>query len=218
MQLAADGEDNTTAGGFPEIRWAQTANYGYVPNVVMQKVFMAVAMDLGDPTSPYGSVHPRDKEDVGTRLVLAAAAVAYGNNNLYYTGPIPYRAYISIGVTNMRARVSYKNVSTTLKILSPYGFEVACTDSSSEADTWLEGVVSSAVGNDVNINFPLCPAGSRVRMVRYAWRQHPCSFKMCSVYSGGLPSPPFLIPVTVAKRDWHMAQADVLNTGTDAVL
>ena len=158
---------------------------------------MAVAMDLGDPKSPYGSVHPRDKEDVGTRLALAAAAVAYDNEDVYYTGPIPTRAYISIGATNMKARVAYKNVSISLKILSPYGFEVACTNSSSTEDTWLEGVVSNTVAKDVNVNFPLCPPGSRVRMVRYSWRQHPCSFKMCSVYSNGLPSPPFLIPVTV---------------------
>ena len=54
----------------------------------MKNVFMAVAMDLGDPTSPYGSVHPRDKQDVGARLVLASRAVAYGDSSVYYTGPI----------------------------------------------------------------------------------------------------------------------------------
>ena len=87
-QLAADGTANVTVGGFPTIRWAQTANYGYVPNARMNNVFMAVAMDLGDPTSPYGSVHPRDKQDVGARLVLAGRAVAYGDSTVYYTGPI----------------------------------------------------------------------------------------------------------------------------------
>ncbi len=49
---------------------------------------MAVAMDLGDPTSPYGSVHPRDKQDVGARLVLAGRSVAYGDHSVYYTGPL----------------------------------------------------------------------------------------------------------------------------------
>ena len=34
----------------------------------MKDVFMAVAMDLGDPISPFGSVHPRDKQDVGYHL------------------------------------------------------------------------------------------------------------------------------------------------------
>ena len=78
MQLAANGKSNTV-GGFPIIRWAQTANYGYVPNPCMKNVFMAVSMDLGDPTSPYGSVHPRDKQDVGARLSLAGRAVAFGD-------------------------------------------------------------------------------------------------------------------------------------------
>lgn len=54
----------------------------------MKHVFMAVAMDLGDPTSPFGSIHPRDKQDVGARLALAGRAVAYGDSLVYYTGPL----------------------------------------------------------------------------------------------------------------------------------
>ena len=39
--------------GFPNIRWHQTADYGYVPNTRMKNVFMAVSMDLPDFTSPW---------------------------------------------------------------------------------------------------------------------------------------------------------------------
>lgn len=39
---------------FPNIRWHQTADYGYVPNARMPKTFMAVTLDLPDKTSPYG--------------------------------------------------------------------------------------------------------------------------------------------------------------------
>ncbi len=35
-------------GGFPWIRWHQTFDVGYVPNNVIPKVFMAVALDLRD--------------------------------------------------------------------------------------------------------------------------------------------------------------------------
>ena len=35
-------------GGFPKLRWQQTFNVGYVPNSVVPKVFMAVALDLRD--------------------------------------------------------------------------------------------------------------------------------------------------------------------------
>ena len=87
-KLSAYGTTNVTVDGFPTIRWAQTANYGYVPNPRMQNVFMAVSMDLGDPTSPYDSIHPRDKQDVGARLALAARGVAYMETDVYFTGPI----------------------------------------------------------------------------------------------------------------------------------
>lgn len=53
----------------------------------MPNTFMAVAMDLPDDTSPYGSVHPRDKQDVGARLMIGALKFAY---NLHYNpdGPV----------------------------------------------------------------------------------------------------------------------------------
>jgi len=40
---------------FPNIRWHQTADNGFVPNSRMWKTFMAVALDLPDAASPYGS-------------------------------------------------------------------------------------------------------------------------------------------------------------------
>ena len=45
-------------------------------------------MDLPDDTSPYTSIHPRDKADVVDRLILAARNVAYDEKNVYWTGPI----------------------------------------------------------------------------------------------------------------------------------
>ena len=94
QQLAADGTSNETAGGFQDIRWAQTANCGYVPNERLKNVFMAVAIDLGDPTSPYGSVHPRDKQDVGIRLVRSARAVVYNDLKVDFQGPLAESAVL----------------------------------------------------------------------------------------------------------------------------
>ena len=87
MQISTYGKDNSTNYGFAAIRWSQTASYGYVPNPAMQNVFMAVAMDLGDPGSLL-TVHPRDKQDVGMRLALAGRVIAYGDRAVYYTGPL----------------------------------------------------------------------------------------------------------------------------------
>lgn len=54
FQLATYKENSTDAS-FPEIRWHQTADVGFVPNYRMKKTFMAVALDLPDKTSPYGT-------------------------------------------------------------------------------------------------------------------------------------------------------------------
>lgn len=99
MQLAPTGTSNTTIGGFPIIRWAQTAGYGYTPNKRMENVFMAVAMDLGDPKSPFGSIHPRDKQDVGTRLSFGARAIVYNDSEVYYLGMLPQKARVRYTVT-----------------------------------------------------------------------------------------------------------------------
>ncbi len=64
----------------------------------------ASAVDLGDPTSPYTPIHPRDKQPVGQRvcnfalpisftvlilLKLADAAmnIAYGNTSIVWESP-----------------------------------------------------------------------------------------------------------------------------------
>jgi len=53
-QLAGNAHSDMI-GGFPGERWAQTANYGYSPNPALPNTFMAVAMDLPDFSSPYGT-------------------------------------------------------------------------------------------------------------------------------------------------------------------
>ena len=55
---------------------------------------MAVAIDLGDPQLPFGSVHTRDKQDVGARLVLSARAVTYKDSTVYYQDPLTDSAKI----------------------------------------------------------------------------------------------------------------------------
>lgn len=63
------------------IRWAQSIGAGTVPNT-----FLVPAYDLGDATSPFGSVHTRYKQAMGVRLALQARKSAYGEMSLL-TGP-----------------------------------------------------------------------------------------------------------------------------------
>ena len=108
------------------IRWAQTANYGYVPNPRQVGVFMAVAMDLGNASSPYGSIHPNDKLDVGIRLARAGLAVAYGES-VYYTGPLVSDVLVSHQQDLWEVLVEYDHASVGsrgLLLKSNDGFEV----------------------------------------------------------------------------------------------
>ena len=151
---------------------------------------MAVSMDLGDPTSPFGSVHPRDKETVGERLALAGRAIAYGEKSIYYTGPI-----VSSASNNI---VTFRNVpeGESIELQSQYGFEAGCTNGSTPA-VWVPGIAKSVQnGNSVVIDFPECPAGNHATMIRYSWMEDPCPYMKCAVYCKGLPSPPFVIDIT----------------------
>lgn len=75
--------------GATGVRWFQTGSVtpgtavGHLPNSVMPNTFMAVTIDLGDSLSPFGSVHPRYKTEVGARLALAGRALAYGDKTAY---------------------------------------------------------------------------------------------------------------------------------------
>ena len=163
---------------------------------------MAVAMDLGDPASPFGSVHPRDKQDVGYRLALAGRAIAYKENSLYYTGPIASVAYVN---TPQSIIVHYTHVvDNKLEIRSQSGFEVHCIKNGEP--TWMESFLIKAVKDFVIIDNS-CGADNSPTHVRYSWRDYPCVFKECAVYSGDLPSPPFILPV----RQASMAEAHLFT-------
>ena len=162
----------------------------------MKNVFMAVAMDLGDPGS-FLTVHPRDKQDVGIRLALAGRVIAYNENStsIYYTGPLVHSA-ATVKNTNLATIqsvvVTFRDVSHSLeKLRSPYGFEIGCVNGSTT--TYLEGTATGVQGANIMIEFPVCTRGSTAGMIRYAWRDYPCDLKQCAVYSGGLPSPPFMM-------------------------
>ena len=88
---ATCGNNTSSSCTVAVVRWGQTANYGYVPNPVMENTFMAAAIDWGDPdsdpNSPIVDLHPRYKRPVAIRLAKAGLAVAYGYD-YYWTGPI----------------------------------------------------------------------------------------------------------------------------------
>ena len=75
VELAGYSQD------YSRIRAAQAAALS------LPGVGLATAIDIGDPTSPYGNIHPRRKQEVGRRLSLATRALVYGDASVASRGP-----------------------------------------------------------------------------------------------------------------------------------
>ncbi|PIK46232.1 putative sialate O-acetylesterase [Apostichopus japonicus] len=114
---------------FASLRWAQTAGYGYAPNPVLQNVFMAVSVDLPDPTSPYRPIHPRHKQDIAHRLYLGARALAYSETETIYRGPFPKEICDTSG-HQIKVKYQFDNI----KLLSEDIFEVYCSENTSSEE------------------------------------------------------------------------------------
>ncbi|KAI8520059.1 hypothetical protein Bbelb_033160 [Branchiostoma belcheri] len=193
VQLSTTGTPKATGNlGYPAIRWHQTADYGYVPNPVMPNVFMAVAVDLPDEKSPFGSIHPRDKQDVASRLVLAARAVAYGETDVMFHGPRP--ASVSVDASTKNIDWIYpKAMNITVK--SKDGFEVCCSPDldqcSMTSQEWVPVPIVFSTSYSITLQLTQ-DCWENVTYIRYLWKEWPCDFKECAVYSeNNLPEAPF---------------------------
>jgi sialate O-acetylesterase len=80
VQLAPFIPADGAVGQFPALRWAQQSA------LALDNTGMAVAADLGDPGSPYSSIHPRLKQEVGFRLMAQVLPVMYPD-----LPPVPFR-------------------------------------------------------------------------------------------------------------------------------
>ncbi|XP_034404460.1 sialate O-acetylesterase isoform X2 [Cyclopterus lumpus] len=193
-------EKGSKSDAFPNIRWHQTADHGFVPNSRMEKTFMAVALDLPDAKSPFGSIHPRDKQDVAHRLILGAMAVAYNEKNVSFRGPFPKEIIAS---APMSVNITYDqevSVSPSKDI-----FEICCSGDQTPGgpeSRWVAAPIMHWGATTVQLSTSLCPLPDKVSAVRYAWRDWPCDFKACPIYStsGSLPAPPFDKPVSSQRK------------------
>ncbi|NXW57115.1 SIAE acetylesterase, partial [Eurystomus gularis] len=169
---------------FARLRWHQTADLGVVPNPKMPNTFMAVAMDLGDEHSPYGSIHPRDKQNVAHRLQLGARAVAYGEKNLVFQGPYPIRAILEVAKGMLNITYSQELVH---RWRDKRAFEVCC----SGQHGWVLAPMVMVESRMVTLALASCR--TLVLGLRYAWAEWPCDYQSCALYNTqGLPAPPFL--------------------------
>ncbi|XP_072014239.1 sialate O-acetylesterase-like [Amphiura filiformis] len=180
---------------YPNIRWHQTNDVGYVPNAGMPNVFMAVTLDLPDEKSPWNPIHPRYKQDVAARLVQAASVVAYQEKGLIYQGPFPTKFTVDSYAGTIEVQYNNKG-SGAVRLVGPRNntFEVCCSNCTEcqDGDTWIGTTEIAVTGlHSIRMNYT-CEDLDAVA-IRYLWRDYPCTFKRCPVYNqdGFLPAPPF---------------------------
>ncbi|XP_048766253.2 sialate O-acetylesterase-like [Ostrea edulis] len=191
VQLAPFRDDPSITTGFPDIRWHQTADVGYVPNYRMKNVFMSVAMDLPDYKSPYGSIHPQDKQDVSRRLALSGLSVAYNMSLGPFQGPQIAAFYVDIGFFTVG--FGFDN-AVEIEVRNKAGFEVCCSvNNQSRCDgtdsVWMETPIVKEKPHLITVSYNGTCSNKYVMGYRYAWRESPCPFKMCALYVKGTNIP-----------------------------
>ncbi|XP_055347891.1 sialate O-acetylesterase-like [Paramacrobiotus metropolitanus] len=201
-------------GATAQIRWEQTAEYGQVPNEALILVFMASAMDLADPESPFGSELPRYKEEIAQRLLAGIVSVLY-YRHIPFQGPFPKR--IQLGPDNASLCIEYdQQINFTPNAAS--NFEICCDTPIFRTDNWKDCRIwhnttsrpSLSAGNTIVVSTP-CAGNASASFVQYAWAVTPCGYKNCQVYATdylgdpkGLPGPPFVLPTNWTRDDYNL--------------
>ena len=139
----------------------------------LPKTGMAVIIDIGEAND----IHPKNKQDVGKRLALAARAVAYGQK-IVYSGPI----YKSMAVEGSKIRLRFDHVGGGLVARGGAlkRFAIAGSD---RKFVWAEARIDgeTVVVYSDKVAKPVA--------VRYAWADNP---EGCNLYNkAGLPASPF---------------------------
>lgn len=160
---------NSPDSDWPELREGQRQALS------LRNTAMAVAIDVGTPED----IHPPDKKTIGTRLALAARAVAYGEP-VEYSGPLPRQAAAHDG----SAVVWFDHAEGLIaRDGAVRGFELAGRNGK---------FIAAEARIDGNTVVVRSPEIARPVWVRYGWKDNPDA----SLYNAaGLPASPFRLEI-----------------------
>jgi sialate O-acetylesterase len=153
----------------------------------LPKTGMAVAIDIGESHD----IHPKNKQEVGRRLALAAEGIAYGRK-IEYMGP----AFKTLRADKGTLHLRFTHVAGGLVVRGQklMGFEIAGPDQQ------FIPAEAKAMGSEVVLS------SARVAKpvaARYAWANDP----KCNLYNKlGLPAPPF------RTDDWPVSTQGLVRT------
>lgn len=156
-----------------ESHWAALREAQALTAAQDERTALAVSIDIGEADD----VHPRNKQEVGKRLALAARKIAYGQD-VVASGP-QYSRMIASGRSLV---LSFEHFGSGLIAKGKgalTGFSIAGAD---DQFFWADAKIS---GGQVVVSSPQVPLPSAVR---YAWANNP----ECNLYNQeGLPAIPF---------------------------
>lgn len=157
-----------------ESQWAQLRE-GQRKSLSVPRTAMAVAIDLGE----WNDIHPLGKKGVGERLALAAEHLAYGDQQVVYSGPL-YKSAVSEG-----NKVVLRFDHTGSGLMAKEGgdlsqFAIAGAD---KKWVWAKAVIQ---GDQVVV---WSDAVAHPAWVRYAWADNPDAANLYN--REGLPASPF---------------------------
>jgi len=136
-----------------------------------QNTGMACTIDIGDGND----IHPKNKQEVGKRLYLAAKVKAYGSTEVY-SGPM----FKSVKLEGTSLKITYDFVQNGLKTTDNQpvkGFAICDKDGKW---SWADAKIS---GNEIRIE-----NATNSTRVQYAWQSNPD----CNLYNAeDLPAIPF---------------------------
>jgi len=153
-----------------ELREAQTLT------LTLPNTGMASAIDIGEADN----IHPRNKQEVGRRLELAALKIAYGRD-VVYSGPM----YHSMRIEGNRVYIEFNHVGSGLEVHDPYGYLKGFTMAGT--DRKFHWARADLVDDHTVVVYS--PEVEEPVAVRYGWADNPYDLNLYN--EEGLPANPF---------------------------
>ncbi|MDA3799794.1 MAG: 9-O-acetylesterase [Kiritimatiellae bacterium] len=187
--MISDWRERWGQGDFPFL-WVQLANFRAAPTapensswpvvresqnktLALPNTGTALAIDIGDAKD----IHPKNKQDLGERMALAARKVAYGED-IVYSGP----TYKSMKVDGNKIILKFDNIGSGLAAKDG-GLKQFAIAGADKQFVWADAVI---VGDTVVVSSETV---AEPVAVRYAWAINP---EGCNLYNKeDLPASPF---------------------------
>jgi len=136
----------------------------------------AVIIDIGEADD----IHPRNKQDVGYRLALAAEKLAYGKDDIVYSGP----TFKSMKKEGNKIRLGFRHTGSGLMAKDRYGYLKGFAIAGADKEfVWAKAQID---GNEVIV---WSDAVKNPVAIRYAWADNPDDANLYN--KEGLPASPF---------------------------